>query len=125
MARKLGMTAAQIKKMDEIFQQMRVKLIEVNSSLRKEEAILLPLLEADQPDDAKLLPQIDKVANARAELEKANARLLLNIRHVLTVEQWRKLRSEDMRPPRHQDGPPAGADARSKLPEEDDARFEQ
>ncbi len=100
MVKKLGMTGDQVKKMDDIFQQMRFKLIDLNGSLRKEEALLDPLMQADRPDDAKLLPQIDRVANARAELEKANARLLLSIRHVLTVEQWKKLQSEDMRPPR-------------------------
>jgi Spy/CpxP family protein refolding chaperone len=101
MAKKLGMTGDQVKKMDDIFQQMRFKLIDLNGNLRKEEATLDPLMQADQPDDAKLLPQIDRVANARAELEKANARLLLSIRHVLTVDQWKKLQSEDIRPRRN------------------------
>jgi periplasmic protein CpxP/Spy len=102
MARKLDMTSDQIKKMNDIFQQMRFKLIDLNGNLRKEEATLDPLMQAEQPDDAKVLPQIDRVANARAELEKANARLLLAIRHVLTPEQWKKLQSEDLRPPRPQ-----------------------
>jgi periplasmic protein CpxP/Spy len=107
MAKKLDMTADQIKKMDDIFQQVRFKLIDLNGNLRKEEATLDPLMQAERPDDAKLLPQIDRVANARAELEKANARLLLSIRHVLTPEQWKKLQSEDMRPPRPDgQGPP-------------------
>ena len=98
MVKKLDMTGDQVKKMDDIFQQMRFKLIDLNGNLRKEEATLEPLLQADHPDDVKLLPQIDRVADARAELEKTNARLLLSIRHVLTVEQWKKLQSEDPRP---------------------------
>lgn len=95
MVKKLGMTGDQVKKMDDIFQQMRFKLIDLNGNLRKEEATLDPLIQADRPDDAKLLPQIDRVANARAELEKMNARLLLSIRHVLTVDQWKKLQAEE------------------------------
>ena len=43
-----------------------------------------PLLAADQPDEGKILAQIDRVAQARAELEKANARMLLGLRRVLT-----------------------------------------
>ena len=35
----------------------------------------------------------DRIAQARAELEKANARLMLGLRHVLTPEQWEKLNS--------------------------------
>jgi protein CpxP len=106
MVKTLGMTGDQVKKMDDIFQQMRFKLIDLNGSLRKEEATLDPLIQADRPDDAKLLPQIDRVANARAELEKANARLLLSIRHVLTADQWKKLQAEDPKPPRRRDDRP-------------------
>ncbi|HET9318191.1 MAG TPA: periplasmic heavy metal sensor, partial [Bryobacteraceae bacterium] len=79
----------------EVFQQSRLKLIDLNASLQKEEVILEPLVGADQPDESKILPQIDRVAQARAELEKANARMLLGIRRVLTPEQWKKLRAEE------------------------------
>jgi Spy/CpxP family protein refolding chaperone len=94
MAKRLGMTRDQVKKMDEVFQAHRFRLIDLNGALRKEEAQLEPLLQADPPDDSKLLPQVDRVANARAELEKANARMLLGIRHVLTFDQWSKLQNE-------------------------------
>jgi len=91
MAQKLGLTADQQKKMDEIFQQHRLKLIDLNASLQKEEAILEPLVESDQPEESKIATQIDRVAQARAELEKANARMLLGIRRVLNPDQWKKL----------------------------------
>jgi hypothetical protein len=49
------------------------------------------------------------VAQARAELEKANARMLLGIRRVLTPDQWKKLQAETPRPGRGPRGqqPPA------------------
>jgi Spy/CpxP family protein refolding chaperone len=93
-AQRLGLTADQTKKMDEVFQQFRLKLIDLNAAVQKEEAIMEPLVSADQPDEAKIIAQIDKVAQARAELEKANARMLLGIRRLLTPEQWNKLKSE-------------------------------
>jgi Spy/CpxP family protein refolding chaperone len=89
----VGLTPDQVKKMDDIFQQHRLQLIDLNASLEKEETILEPLVGADQPDDAKVLAQIDRVAQARAELEKANSRMLWSIRRVLTLEQWKKLPS--------------------------------
>jgi len=98
MAKKLVLTADQQKKMDEVFQQSRLRLIDLHATLEKEEAILEPLLQAPQLDDSRILPQIDKIAQARAELEKANARLLLGIRHVLTPEQWQMLEREGPRP---------------------------
>jgi len=91
MVQRLGLTPEQQKKMDDVFQQSRLRLIDLNASLQKEEAMLDPLINSDQLEDARVLPQIDKVAQARAELEKANARLQLGIRHVLTPEQWKRL----------------------------------
>ena len=97
-AQKLNLTADQQKKMDEIFQQSRLKLIDQHAAVEKEEAILEPLLSTDQPDEGRILSQIDKVAQSRAELEKANARMLLGLRRVLTPEQWQTLRTMEPGP---------------------------
>jgi Spy/CpxP family protein refolding chaperone len=109
MVEKLGVTADQQKKMDDIFQQHRLKLIDVTAAVEREEVTLQPMMEADQPDEARIVAQIDKVAQARAELEKANARMLLGIRRVLTPDQWKKLQAETPRPGRGPRGqqPPA------------------
>ena len=53
-----------------------------------------PMLAANPPDTNKILAQIDHTAQARAELEKANAKMLLGIRNVLTPDQWTKLQAE-------------------------------
>jgi Spy/CpxP family protein refolding chaperone len=98
LVQKLGLTADQQKRIDAEFQQSRLKLIDLSAALQKEEAIMDPLLEADRPDESQVLAQIDRVAQARAELEKANARMLLGFRSVLTQDQWKKLQAED--PPR-------------------------
>jgi periplasmic protein CpxP/Spy len=92
-AQKLALSADQQKKMDDIFQQSRLKLIDQHAAVEKEEAILEPLISADQPDETRVLAQIDKVAQARAELEKANARMLLGLRRLLTPEQWKTLQT--------------------------------
>ncbi len=94
MVQKLAINSDQQKKMDDIFQQNRLRLIDLNATLQKEELIMEPLVGADQPDETKILGQIDKVAQARAELEKANARFLLGIRRILTPDQWKKLQAE-------------------------------
>jgi periplasmic protein CpxP/Spy len=94
MAQRLGLAADQVKKMDETFQQFRLKLIDLRASVQKEDAIMDPLIGAEQPDESKIVAQIDKIAQARAELEKTNARMLLGIRRILTQEQWRKLKAE-------------------------------
>jgi Spy/CpxP family protein refolding chaperone len=112
-AKDLNLQTDQKQKMDEIFNQNRPKLIDQHASLQKEEAALEPLMNADAPDETKVLAQIDKVAQARAELEKSNARMLLAVRQVLTPDQWTKLKAaraarmaqRSARP----DGPPDGS----------------
>jgi periplasmic protein CpxP/Spy len=90
---KIGLTPDQQKQIDALFQKDRLKLIDASAAVEKEEAVLEPLLEADHPDEAKVLAQIDRVAQSRAELEKANARMLLGFRSVLSVDQWKKLQA--------------------------------
>src|SRR6266571_3390764 len=44
LAQKLALTSDQQKKMDDIFQQHRLKLIDLNATLQKEETIMEPLV---------------------------------------------------------------------------------
>ncbi len=104
-AKDLGLTDDQQKKMEAIFEENRPKLTDMFGALRKEEMNMEPLLSADQPDETKILAQIDRVAQARAELEKFNARMLLGMRRVLTQDQWKKLQAEDPRRHGRFDGP--------------------
>lgn len=91
---KLSLSADQQKRMDDIFQQSRLQLIDFKANVEKQEVMLEPMLSANPPDTNKVLGQIDKVASARAELEKANAKMLLGIRGVLSADQWTKLQAE-------------------------------
>lgn len=104
LVQRLGLTEDQQKRIDALFQQNRLKLIDLSAALQKQEAILEPLLEADKPDESQVVAQIDRIAQARAELEKANARMLLGFRSVLTLDQWKKLEAEQ--PPHGPGGRP-------------------
>jgi Spy/CpxP family protein refolding chaperone len=115
MVQKLALNTDQVKRIEDVFQQHRLKLVDLDATLEKEEITLEPLMSAETPDETKTLAQIDKVAQARAELEKANARFLFAIRRVLTPDQWKKLQ-EISRP---QDGgrgapPPQGRGGRGR-----------
>ncbi len=93
LAQQIGLTDQQKHQMDDIFLQHRLKLIDLNANLEKQELLLHPMIEADQPDETKILAQIDAVAQARAELEKANAHMLFDLRKTLTPDQWQKLKT--------------------------------
>jgi len=135
----LKLTEAQRKSFDGILLEHREKLIDLRANVEKAELEMEPLMSADQPNEARILSQIEKVAQSRAELEKANARFLLAIRSKLTPEQWKQVQAfrashgpeHDIRGfehrergpqrpggPRHRPGPPpvappqgAGSDA--------------
>ncbi len=111
---RIGLTAEQQKRIGDMFLQSRVQLIHLHATLQEQQLYLGPLLDATPFDEAKAMAQIDKIADTRAELEKTNARMLLNIRGVLTSDQWTKLRSRSrgMRGPgdrmdKGPQGPPA------------------
>ncbi len=121
---KLNLTDEQRKGMDQVLQQHLTNLVDLHANLEKAELTLEPLMHADQPDEPRILSQIDAVAQARAELEKANARYLIAIRGKFTPEQWKALQAAraeqhdkwrnrgpqggpDGRPhPMHRSGPP-------------------
>jgi len=112
MVAELKLTGEQRKAMDDILLTHREKLIDLRGSLQKAELELEPLIKDDQPNEARILAQIDKVAQARAELEKANARFLLAIRGKLTPEQWKQVQA--LRDRRGQQGRGWGRDGQGQ-----------
>jgi Spy/CpxP family protein refolding chaperone len=90
----LKLTDEQRKAMDGILLDHREKLIDLHANVQKAELGLEPLIGVDQPNESAILAQIDKIAQARAELEKGNARFLLALRGKLTPEQWKTLQAE-------------------------------
>ncbi len=90
---KLALTDDQRKAMDGILQDHRLKLIDLQATLEKAELAMGPLMKADTPDRAAIEAQIDRVVSARGDLEKANARFLLDIRMQLKPDQWKQLQT--------------------------------
>ena len=108
---KFKLTDSQRKSMDDIYQQHRLTLVDLHATLEKAELAMEPMMQEDQPDEGKILSQIDRVAQARAELEKANARMLFDLRKQLTPEQWKQIQA-DRAARREGHGGPEGAGAR-------------
>jgi Spy/CpxP family protein refolding chaperone len=106
MVSQLGLSADQQKHLDDILLQSRLQLIQLKASLEEEQVKLEPLLNASSFDQANAYAQISKIADLRAGLEKANAKMLLSLRSVLTADQWTKLQTQ--RHMMHRDGAPNG-----------------
>lgn len=91
--KQLALTDDQRKAMDGIMQDHKMKLIDLQANLEKAEVEMGPMMKADMPDQKAIEAQIDKVVAARADLERANARFLLDIRMQLKPEQWKQLQA--------------------------------
>jgi Spy/CpxP family protein refolding chaperone len=83
----LKVTEEEQKALDAILIEHREKLIDLRAGLQKVELKMEELAMADKLDEAAITAQIDRVAQSRAELEKANAHYLLAIWGKLTAEQ--------------------------------------
>ena len=92
--RDLALTPDQQHKMDEIFRQNRIQLIDLKASLEKEQLNLEPILNGNPPDTTKAFSEISRIADLRADLEKANAKMLLGLRSQLTADQWTRLQTQ-------------------------------
>jgi Spy/CpxP family protein refolding chaperone len=90
---KLQLNDEQVRKISQTFLDHKLKLIDLQADLDKQELRLQPLLDVDQPDESKVATQIDAITAARGRLEKENAMMMLDIRRWLSVEQWKKLKS--------------------------------
>jgi heavy-metal resistance protein len=88
MAARLGLTDDQKAKLQRAFENHRQSLAANSEALNKEEAQLARLLEAEAIDRNAVLAQIDRVAQARSELERTNAAMTLEMREALTRAQW-------------------------------------
>jgi periplasmic protein CpxP/Spy len=92
---KLQLSEDQVRKIEQTYLDHKLKLIDLQADLEKQELRLQPLLDEDHPEEGKVGTQIDLITTARGRLEKENAMMMLAIRSQLSVEQWKKLKSMD------------------------------
>jgi Spy/CpxP family protein refolding chaperone len=92
-AKKLQLSDGQIGQLDQIFYDHRVKLIDYGAEMAKQDLKLQTLVDADVPDEAQVNIQVDQVLAARGKLEREYTMMNLDLRKVLSIEQWRQLKS--------------------------------
>jgi len=90
-ARSLKLSPDQQTRMDTIFEQNRGALLTRFEAVQQAELQMEELSKSPTPDEAALFAQIDRVSQARAELEKANTHLLIQLRGEMDADQIKKL----------------------------------
>jgi Spy/CpxP family protein refolding chaperone len=115
-AQKLNLTDQQKQQLEQTFTQQKEQLKDLRDALQKEETKLQDLMNADNVQEPQIVAQIDATQAARAKLQRSFAMMALQFRKVLTADQWKQLREQEIvmfhrrdrgdRPPGGPDGPP-------------------
>jgi Spy/CpxP family protein refolding chaperone len=90
---KLNLSDAQVTQLNQVFYGHKLKLIDYGAAMAKEDLKLQNLLDADQPNESQVSTQVDQVLSARGKLEREYTMMNLDLRKVLSVEQWRQLKT--------------------------------
>lgn len=93
LAEKLNLTDQQKQQLEKTFLDYRLKLVDLRADVEREELKLQPLMDADTLNEGQISSQLDTLLAARMKLEKTNAMMNLSMRKILTVDQWKQLRS--------------------------------
>lgn len=91
--KKLQLTDAQVSQLEQVFYDHRMRLIDYGADMEKNDLKLQTLLDADVPNEGQINNQIDQVLEARGKLERESTIMNLDLRKVLSLAQWRQLKS--------------------------------
>ena len=97
LALRIGLSVDQIHRLTDTHLQGRLRIIQLEANEQMEEAKLDALESSPAMDNAEALAQTDRLADARAATEKADAHLAFAIRMILSSEQITMLRNGYMR----------------------------
>lgn len=92
LAAEINLTDEQSREIEKIFVRGRTRLIDLKADLEKKQVALQSSMEDQTADRRTVEKQIEAVENARAELQKARAVMLLDMKQVLKPGQWERLR---------------------------------
>lgn len=90
-AKSLKLRPDQQRRMDAVFEANRQALVKGSQDLEQEELRMNSLAHSRTLDEASLFAEIDRLEQARAELEKARTHYLLQLRAEMDPDQIDKL----------------------------------
>jgi Spy/CpxP family protein refolding chaperone len=93
LATKLKLTDQQKQQLEKTFLDYRLKLVDLNADVERQELKLQPLMDADQVNKDQVSTALNSLIAARGKLEFANAMMNVSMREILTVDQWKQLQN--------------------------------
>lgn len=93
-AKQINLTEDQKSKLDQVFNGAAPELIDLRADVEKQNLALRNELDVATPSKQNVMKAADRVNIARGRLFARELALLVDLRGVLSAEQWNKLRSE-------------------------------
>ena len=87
----LGLTQAQEQQIRQIVRSYRDRLLDARNNVAKAQGDLEDLLNDPEVNPEQAKPVIEKLAAARANSTRVFLEMSVQLRHVLTFDQWRAL----------------------------------
>lgn len=89
----LNLSEDQIKKLQNLQLEYRKEILKLRNLLQAKQLELQTLLASKQPDQDKVNSKLEEIGKLRTDIEKKLVSYQLQVRKVLTPEQWDKLHS--------------------------------
>lgn len=87
----LGLSAEQTQKIRQIVRSYRARLLDARNNVQKAEGDLEDLLNDPEISPQAAQPVIERLAQARANSSRVFLEMSVQLRSVLTLDQWRQL----------------------------------
>lgn len=88
----LGLTKAQTAKLEQIRFDYKASMIKLRSEMQLKKLDMEREMNAENPDRAKLNKLVDELSAVRSRMAKARISHGLDVKKILTPEQWNKLK---------------------------------
>ena len=90
-AKELQLTPGEVKQFDKLFVESRRRMIELKNQVEKEQFEYQNLMESKTLDEAAVNRQLQKLDQARSELNEERSRFVVAVRKILGSERFQRL----------------------------------
>ena len=90
-AKELQLTSGEVKQLDKLFVKSRRQMIELKNRVEKEQFEYQNLMESKTLDEAAVNRQLQKLEQARSELNEERSRFVVAVRKILGSDRFQRL----------------------------------